>query len=555
MRFRRRMVAILVLLASLAARGEAAPQGRVVEVTPVPVGDVPASDPAAASTTPPRIVRPEVLLEIRRVTPAAVLATPAVVPPPPVVVGPPPGRRGGGMTHRRVDLRALEMLTVKDAAGLPTPVVDKGGRGPSANGRRIFDALRTAPGISLSADKLTSIYPEIYQDANPTSGLFYYLPARYVLSWEAEEGYGLRMIYGESAQPEAAGSVFMTARLTSGIEGGEVALLRNLLARALGPAGVPFTDLRPFPFSGTPSFSLKNDLGRFSVPPEKISIAAISDIAGDVDLSFPVDTVTKETIEVTLTQGLGLTGTATFSSAVSGGGEAFSRTVPVQIRIPDGRSFPSLMGRRGTTLENATGFPLVLKHQHFLTVGADGTPTVYSFALGNAVVPSQARAHIADAPIPAWLDGKALKAWIEYGVRDQDEAGLRQALDQVTLAVDKDTTVKVAFTTLTPFTDPGSLARILVDVRSKYFDSRNHAEAVRSVALTKDNQTVAPDPLFLTSGRRPDEVARPGDPLFSYRLTLVQPDGTVVGPGTWVDGERLEVYLGAAQVRPLLAHP
>jgi hypothetical protein len=92
------------------------------------------------------------------------------------------------------------------------------------------------------------------------------------------------------------------------------------------------------------------------------------------------------------------------------------------------------------------------------------------------------RAHVAEGPFPrGWA--KALKSWSECGVREQVEA-VRTVMDDTTIGVDGGRTVTVAFTALTPFTDPGKLAR--------------------SVALTLDKQTVAADPLFLAGVRRPD---------------------------------------------------
>jgi hypothetical protein len=437
---------------------------------------------------------------------------------------------------------------VSDAQGLPPAVTDKGGKGPSSDVFPLFTSLRAAPDAQLSAGDLTTISSDLYRDSNPASGIFYYLPARYVLYWDADNGYGLRMLYGTSAQPGSSASVTISARLTAAIDAAEVQLLSNLLHAALKDN---FKELRPFPFSGSPAFSLKDDLRQFNVPAEKISIAAISDIAGDVDLSITTDTVTKENIETTLTQGLGLTGTATFTSAAASGAQGFSRTIPVQVRITDPRSFGTRRWRRDETARNNTPFPLKLKYLNFLTVGADGTPTVYSYDLQNTQIPPLAQVRIASSPVAGWLDGSALKMWISFGVQENYPDGVAMAKQQWTMGVDSLSTAALSFTSLTPFADPGGIARILIDVRSKYFDSQARSAEIKTAALTRDNDTAQVGPVFLIN-RSGDQISRPGDPLFAYRLSLVKSDGTVMGPGDWSDGDRLETFIGSVQLRPFL---
>lgn len=545
------------------------PENRVIEVTPAAVGDIPANDPAIAATpAPPRILRPETMMLLRG---PLVLSTATAAPTgdtrsgrrtimvaPGVLTGlataPPRPTPTRNTTHMvTISPAALagfhRLPPVGDSSGLPPAVTDKGGHGPSSQALRIFDTLRAAPGIGLTADKLTSIGADLYRDANPASGIFYYLPARYTLYWDADNGYALRFLYGAAAQPETAGTVSVTARLTSGIDAQELELLKKLLRAAL-PADV-FKELKPFPFAGTPGFSFKDDLRRFDIPAEKVSISAISDLAGEVDLAFVTDTVTKDMLELTLTEGLGLTGTATFTSATGSGNESFSRTIPVQMRVADPRSFGTRYWKRGEMLANDTPFPLLLKHVHFLTLATDGTPTVYSYSLGSAELAPRARARFVDGPIRSWLDGRALRAWVDYTVREDYPAGVEKAKSDWNGGLGQLSTTSVKLTTLTPFTEPGGIARILVDVKSKYFEPQSRSEAIRSVALTHDNESATIGPVFLVN-RSVDEVGREGDPLFSFRLSVVKPDGDVAGPGAWTNGDRLEVFLGSRHVRDLL---
>jgi hypothetical protein len=252
--------------------------------------------------------------------------------------------------------------------------------------------------------------------------------------------------------------------------------------------------------------------------------------------------VTTAVLQATLTEGLGLPGSATF---VAAGADSFARTIPVVLRAPDVRSYGGVPWRRGVLLRNRTPFPMLVRHLHFLTVAPDGQPTVYSYAFEDVIVPAQAQLRVIDAAIPAWLD-RELKAWIVYAVRESDEAGQRAIRDEIGMDAAQ-STAQVSLSTLTPFAG-GGLARLVVDVRSRYFDPKDRAPQVRSHAFSKDDDSAAIGPLFL-GDRGPDELLRAGDPLFSWRLTAVKTDGAACGPGAWTDGARLDLYFGQTQVQ------
>jgi hypothetical protein len=436
--------------------------------------------------------------------------------------------------------RLPELKRLGDASGLPPAVVDKNGKGPSRNPLPWFDSIRAPSGLSLTAGNLTTLDSTVFQDANPASGIWYYLPARYVVAWDPDNGHALRITYGTAVGDKQP--VYLSARLTAGIDAAEVALVKSLLKAQLTAAGVPFTELRPMPFKDAPQVSFKGQLGQFDIPPEKVAVNAISDIAGEMDVSVATDPVTTAVLQATLTEGLGLPGLATFTAA---GADPFTRTIPVTLRAPDVRSYGTAPWRRGDLFRNRTPFPMLVRHLHFLTIAPDGQPTVYSYAFADVVVPPLAQLRVVDGAIPAWLDGE-LKAWVEYAVREQDEAGQRALRDEIGMDAVQ-ATAQVGLNMLTPFS-AGGLARLVVDVRSRYFDPKDRTPQVRSHAFSKDDEAAAIGPLFM-GDRTADDLLRPGDPLFSWRLTGIKADGTSCGPGAWTDGARLDLYVGLTQVQ------
>jgi len=518
----------------------------IVDAVPVAVAAIPDSEPAHSGSTPiPVLIRPEVIRNIPAVAlpmhafplestkrsmvaaqPLALQQNPAfrVALPPPIAEARPLG-------------------SVDQAVGLPKAVTDKNGRGPSNRPLPWFDNIRAPQGLSLTAAKLTTIDPTVYQDANAESGIFYYLPARYVIAWDPDNGHALRITYGTAVGDRQP--VYLAARLSAGIDSSEVTLVRNLLQAQLRAANIPFSDLRPLPLKEAPVVSFKGELGQFDVPADKVAVTAMSDIASEFDVSLVTDPVTTAVLQTTLTEGLGLPGSV---AIVAAGPDGFARTIPATLRVPDVRSYPVIGWKRGTLIRNRTEFPLIVRNLHFLTIGPDGVPTVYSYAFTDAVIPSRAQLRIRDAAVRSWLD-RALKSWVEYAVREDDSTGRSKIQNDV--IPPPQVGAQLSFSTLTMFAD-NTLARLIVDVRSKYFHPRDHTPKIKTQQFQKDNEAATVGPVFL-GDRSPDDIDRPGDPLFEYRLTAVRPDGSSVGPGSWVVGTRLEVFLGQAQVKALLA--
>jgi len=522
------------------------PENVIVDATPVPVAAIPDGEPTPSGAAPiPVLIRPDIIRAIPTAAPPAYALPPAAtrrlaMTAAPVALGHETAVRMA-LPLTVANLRPLG--TVEQAVGLPKAVTDKNGRGPSNRPLPWFDNIRAPQGLSLTAAKLTTIDSTVYQDANAESGIFYYLPARYVVAWDPDNGHALRITYGTAVGDRQP--VYLAARLSAGIDSAEVSLVRNLLQAQLRAAHIPFTDLRPLPLNVAPVVSFKGELGQFDVPADKVAVTAMSDIASEFDVSLVTDPVTTAVLQTTLTEGLGLPGSV---AIVAAGPDGFARTIPATLRVPDVRSYSVINWKRGALIRNQTEFPLIVRNLHFLTIGADGVPTVYSYAFTDAVVPSRAQLRIRDSAVRGWLD-RALKSWVEYAVREDDPAGRSKVQSDV--IPPPLPSAQVSLSTLTLFAG-NTLARLVVDVRSKYFHPRDHTPKVKTQQFQKDNDAAAVGPLFL-GDRSADDVDRPGDPLFEYRLTAVRTDGTSVGPGPWTIGTRLEIFLGQAQVQALLA--
>jgi hypothetical protein len=441
--------------------------------------------------------------------------------------------------------RLSTLLLADRVVGLPTEVKNNNGQGPGTSYLRLFDGLELEAGVS--EDGLTSLHPNIYEDANPASGFFYYLPRGYYLYWDADTGYGLRILYGASASETATNNVSVAARLTTGITGADIALARTLLQKYCQANGRTFKELKPFPFSNM-AISLKNDVGgQYNIPADKISVNGITDIAGMIDFSLTTDPVTKENLQLVLTQGLGVNGQVTYQSASDAGAGGLQVTIPLRLKFGDRNSFGARPFTRGAAFQNAAPFSFKLKNVNVLSY--DAKPIVYSYTLADTEVPAGASIAIDGSKVPTWLDTSAQKMWIDYAVVADDEDANRKALEAVTGGVTSVAQAEISFRALTPLQDTG-VALVLVTVSSKYFDPKGTTESVKTIELSKDNEVFKIKPIYLVNRQAGDE--KPGDPLFKFKLTVVKADGTSKESNQWTPSNGLTIYIGKAQIQPIL---
>lgn len=429
------------------------------------------------------------------------------------------------------------MIDPVKVIGLPSDVTNKGGKGPGSTFIPLFNGL--VSDTSLKAEDIVDLFPNIYEDAQPGVGIYYYLPASYYLHWDEDEGYSLRILYGAAVEGNK-NTVNVSARLTSGIDPSDVNIVRDLLKKS----DPNFKDLRPLPF-GEMETTIQGYLGQFNV--DKVSVSKMSDIAGMIDLSFSTDPVTKETIQLILTEGMGIRGEVDYETAVAQGKDPVKVSIPISIKFSDRPSFGCCKFQRGTKFKNASFYPMKLKYIHALM--NQNPPLVYSYDLGNTVVPAGASAAIDAGKLPTSLDTTALKMWIEYAVTGDDDDGNRQAVDSVTLGVSSVAQSELTFHTMSPLADTGAKL-LLVTVSSKYFDASASNEIFKTVELTKDDETYKIGPVYLVN-RQPGEE-KPGDPLFKYRLTVVNADGTTKDAAKWVESNRLSVYVGSSDVKAIV---
>ncbi len=418
--------------------------------------------------------------------------------------------------------------------------VQKGAQGPAAAPIELLEGLRTED-IDVNPAQLLSIASTIYPDKNPASGVFYFHPRSYHLEWTPESGHGMRILYG-AATADSSGDVLMAASLQSGLDSAEIQLATDLLNayRGRNPA-TAFTALRPLPLEkGGLDVSLAAVLGQYSIPKDKIAITGLSDVLGEIEVSWITDPVTKENLQLALTEDVGVNGMVTFA----GVGGSVTPQVPIAIRLADRDSFGRIRWCRTDGYVNRTPYPIRLRYLHALVIDPrNHLPILYSWSLGNTELAPQSAVKWDGSKIPAWIDTEAKRIWNDYGVLETCDACDKRVLDTITGGVTSITADQITFHTITPLADVGGY-EITAQVRSKYFAPKDRTPMQKPVVLKADNQDFTLKPIY--------NGAPAGEPVFEYLLELAMPDGTIYKGTTWIPSDGLRVLIGRAQLQQSL---
>src|SRR5207245_892074 len=182
------------------------------------------------------------------------------------------------------------------------------------------------------------------------------------------------------------------ARLDSGVDVAEIDLAKQLLNayRARNPQiadpQLGSMTLRPLPIDGA-DVSLGVGLRQYAIPQDKIAIVALSDVLGEIDVSWITDPTTKDMLQLALSEDVGINGSVTFKPT---GGAIPSPQIPVTIQLADPGTFGLLRWRRDEAWRNSTPYPLRLRYLHALML-ENNVPIIYSWDLGDREVPPLAQ--------------------------------------------------------------------------------------------------------------------------------------------------------------------
>lgn len=446
----------------------------------------------------------------------------------------------------------LAITDYRFAQAKPTSPTSTEASNQVANGSvDLLSLLRFEDGVEFDASDLLGVARYVYPDANPNSGVFYYVPRAYRLSYDPNvgggKGLGFRITYDRRRAGEEAPSVRMAASFDSAVDLKEIQLAERILA-AVDRADASFEfkpPLKPFPLAAPPAFDFSGALAGH-VDPGRIAVVALSDTLEGIDVSWATDAIAAQNIRRDLRDGTPITGIAGFDPP---GENAPRLAMPVRVDITDPDVYHAVSWRRDAPIRNVSPLPIVLEYVHALVIEGN-RPRMYSWALDDTALPSSSTLELDFGAIPEAVDGKAERIWLQYRLDRSCDSCVDGVVDTLLSGDVWPDTGAITFRSLTPLESVGA-AEIWVDVRSRFFDpGERDVTAGPQTTIVADRASYTVEPIFLTN--RLDPQTGEAWPLFEYRLTVVMPDGTVHEGAAWLPSERDTVVIGPVQIEQSL---
>lgn len=415
----------------------------------------------------------------------------------------------------------------------------------------LLSRLHFEDGVDFDASDILGVARNVYPDANANSGVFYYVPRAYRLSYDADvgggKGLGFRITYDRRREGEESASVRMAASFDSAVDLEEIQLAERILdAVDRADDSFKFTPpLKPFPLAAPPAFDFSGALAGH-VDPDRIAVVALSDTLEGIDVSWSTDAIAAQNIRRDLRDGTPITGIAGFDPP---GENAPRLAMPVRVDITDPDVYQAVAWSRGAPIRNVSPLPIVLEYVHALVIEGN-RPRLYSWTLDDTRLPSASTLELDLRNLPAAVDDKAERVWVQYRLDRSCESCIDAVVETMLSGDVWPDTGSITLRSLTPLEATGA-AEIWVDVRSRFFDpsEREIADGPQTT-ITDDRASYQIEPVFLTGRTNPET----GDewPLFEYRLTVIMPDGTMHDGVNWLPSERDTVVIGPVQVEESL---
>ncbi|MGD2085524.1 MAG: hypothetical protein PVH61_04990 [Candidatus Aminicenantes bacterium] len=416
----------------------------------------------------------------------------------------------------------------------------------------IIDIDAPAEFTQDNIDQIFSLSPMVFQDINNDQlkkKIYYYLPGKYFLSWNHEDGYLLRFYYKGEVKSGGKPSIHIDLWLTPGHKPEDYQLLKKLIGVH---TRATVKDLIRLPAD----YSLSLKLGAQEIPQEQITTSQVDSDSGEITAVIETDVVTKEMLTDQLAD-LGWPADMVIRPA-SYSQEA--QPVPtlnrlINIRLCDREAYTQKKWRRGSGefshFTNEYDFPIELRHLFFLRETTRKSLKIYGFKLGNAVILPGQTAKINNRKIPDALDdNQTLKAWFDFRLIKNDHY-LKRVLEEITGGLGEVPIKTLNLVAVNPDDfHKYNIFEISVQVNSRYFDPAGERTILKSYKLSKDNAKITGDSFYILA----DSGSQSLGPLFKYKISIIDNNANRYTDATWRQPEAGEdtIYIGENQLKELM---
>jgi hypothetical protein len=367
----------------------------------------------------------------------------------------------------------------------------------------------------------------VWEDKNPASGKYYYVPYYYSLDWDASKDdkhkYGMEIVYDTGPEGQDIG---MGMRLRSSHSIAQEMFVKKILKARNSQFEGSLTELK-----GTTTVTMANRLTNlFGIAEEDIVVEPPA--LNVVKISWLTNSVSKESLASALTSQMGIDGEVVVSNS---GAEV---PTPMLGHLATGRTYGRIDWDRDGGWENKTFHPVILKYMYAIKVGND--LSIDSWDLDSARVPTGSRVKWDASEVPTNLEKDYDYVWFEYDVESCDQCD-RRAVQAITGSTSDPQKVTLSVNVMTPVSSCG-LAAGLIKIRSRNLRPDGSELEIVDIAVT--DQSSFEQDLYVLPEQSEQQLAE-------YQILGVQASGQMLQTNKWLPINDTVIYVGSHQVAEL----
>ena len=380
-------------------------------------------------------------------------------------------------------------------------------------------------------------YHIVYGDQTDPE-VYYYLPREYRIIRDPNPkiGYKLKFTYGYATAEQSEDSISMDIMLGVPYRERDLRLLNELAKKAIGKN----ITLKPLPMHSV-SVNFEDLQEAFKVKPENISVTNPRNIRDPITLSIRLSNEEDKEMLVTSMRDIGLSGVLTINA---GTGE-----LPIPLRL----SFSEFSGpavtefadvASGRQFKNQGPFPITMKGVVVYTLSGQGLLKRKRLSFrSQMMIPPGGKRNIRNVA-DAFRGKNVVHAWFDYDADSSCKTCFAAIEDQVLASpglTSKDALLIEAIPSLFSELD---IFKIVVEVKSSYFEASGIDELVRTVQLkaSSSEQSLV---LYLDRDKAQSESK------FSYRYKAKMADGGDTGFSPWKRSEEMDLTIGRRAIEDL----
>ncbi len=407
-------------------------------------------------------------------------------------------------------------------------VADRNGWGPVRPGYDLstveVDQLDEFYGVDLR--QLCRYSLEVYPDANPDSGIFYYRPQNFALKFEPPDFF-LSIEY--KAGNAGGENVLMQAQLTPGADQADRKILKALLKAYLKERDQQVTNpnLLPLPVTYEADFQFQH----WNI--QEVTVNGVDPDTGEIQITLSADVPAKELVTSTLGNTNGLTGWVDLKPIIIDP-DRQNFTEPLRlvagIRLPDALGGPSPRWRPPTSgaqaeFTNEWPFEMRLEYLAYL-IEDDGALRLRGWRLGETTLGPGDTARLSILQLNSELSSDDVVTALYLGDLQRDDKAVRRVVERCTSGVGSLPVKDILIVALDPeaLFAQYNIYKVVVEVRSAHFDPDGREVVSHSYDIDGSEETVRTDQLHLWEDA--------GD-LYHFRIAVVTRDGAVHADRVW----------------------